>query len=160
MSVNNFISEYSVLSSYKRDFFLVPQQWAAYNLPDSFKWEIHPFQLDQVENIPSKPGIYSFVIQPKIASHPYCAYLMYIGKTERTLQQRFREYFSEQQDAEKGRPKLLILLNLYQEYLHFCCAPIVETERIMEIENALINAFLPPFNDRYPAAIRRVTGAF
>ena len=138
---------------------LWPQQWAAYNLPDSLNWEIYPFQRDQIENIPSQPGVYSFVIQPGIASHPVCSYLMYIGQTERTLQDRFKEYFYEQNNLA-GRPKILDLLNLYEGYLHFCCSTIKKKERITEIEKALINAFLPPCNDQFPAETSRVIGAF
>lgn len=35
-----------------------------------------------------------------------------------------------------------------------------ETERIKEIEDELINAFIPPCNDQYPAEISRVMRAF
>lgn len=159
MSVVDLISEQDQLIKHQYRFFLWPRAWAAYNLPDSFNWEIYPFQQDQIENIPSQPGIYSFVIQPGIASHSDCSYLVYIGQTERTLQDRFREYFGEQNKME-GRPKIVRLLNKYQGYLYFCCSVIAEIERITEIEEALINAFLPPCNDRFPAETSRVIGAF
>lgn len=160
MAVNDFIEERMLLGAHRYTFSLWPQQWVAYNLPDLFRWEIHPFQRDQTENIPSKPGIYSFVIQPGIAAHPSCSYLMYIGKTARTLQQRFREYFREQQNVAEGRPKILALLNQYQNYLYFCCSVIADTERIGEIEDALISAFIPPCNDQLPAAINRIAKGF
>jgi hypothetical protein len=153
------IDQQDQLITYQYTFFMSPQRWAAYNLADPFNWEIYPFQQDQVENVPSEPGIYSFVIQPGIATHPACSYLMYIGKTERTLRQRFREYCREQQNVE-GRPKIVRLLNKYQGYLYFCCSPIAKTDRIGEIEDALIKAFLPPCNDQFPAGVRRVIGAF
>lgn len=159
MTVNDFIEERMLLGAHRYTFSLWPQQWVAYNLPDLFHWEIHPFQRDQTENIPSEPGIYSFVIQPGIASHPSCSYLMYIGKTARTLQQRFKEYFNEQQNAAKGRPKILGLLNQYQGYLYFCCSVIAEAERIEQIECALINAFLPPCNDQFSSEIGRIMRA-
>ena len=160
MSVNDLIEEQNQLKAHEQPFFLWPRQWEEYNLPDSFNWEIHPFQPDEVEKIPSEPGIYSFVIQPGIASHPYCAYLIYIGKTKRTLQERFKEYFREERNAERSRPKVLRLLNQYKGYLHFCCVTIAETERITDIEDALLSAFLPPCNDKFPSSIRRVIGAF
>ena len=160
MVVSDFTQERMQLGAHRYTFSLWPQQWAAYNLPDLFQWEIHPFQRDQIENIPNKPGIYSFVIQPGIASHPACSCLMYIGKTERPLQKRFKEYFGEQQNVVKGRPKILALLNQYQGYLYFCCSVIAETERIGEIEDALISAFIPPCNDQFPSEIGRIVGAF
>ena len=96
----------------------------------------------------------------EIADHPHCSYLMYVGMTERPLRERFREYFSEKRDATKSRPKLLKLLNVYEDYLHFCCSVIEETERIEEVEKALLNTFIPPCNDEYPAEISRIMKAF
>ena len=104
-------------------------------------------------------GIYSFVIQPGIASHPHGSYLMYIGKAKHNLRERFKAYRSEQNNPE-GRPKILELLNLYQGYLHFCCSIVQDKARIPEIEGALINAFRPPCNSQFPAEIRSPTGAF
>ena len=159
MSVADLIDEQNQLSAHRYTFSLWPQQWMAYNLPDQFHWKIHPFQRDQIENIPREPGIYSFVIQPGIASYPYCSYLMYIGKTERTLRQRFREYLREQNN-EAGRPKILRFLNQYEGYLYFCYSTIREKERIGKIEDALLDAFLPPCNRDFSSSIRRIIGAF
>ena len=164
MSVNDLLNDLlpdpNKPSGHAPDFVLWPRQWAAYNLSDLFSWEIHPFQRDQIDEIPRDPGIYSFVVQPEIANHPHCSYLMYVGMTERPLRERFKEYFWEKRNAKNGRPKLLKLLNVYQDYLHFCCSTIEETERIEEIEEALLNAFIPPYNDEYPAEISRVMKAF
>ena len=160
MSVADIIALTDQVKAYSYTFALWPQMWEAYNLSVPFNWEIHPFQQNHVENIPREPGIYSFVIQPGIASHPYCSYLMYIGKTELNLRQRFRDYLHEQNNPN-GRPKILRLLNKYQGYLHFFCSTIAETERIGEIEDALITAFIPPCNDQFPATIRPIVkGAF
>lgn len=164
MSVNDLLNDLlpdpNKLGGHDYTFFLWPRQWAAYNLLDLFNWEIHPFQQDKVDEIPIEPGIYSFIIQPGIAGHPHCSYLMYVGMTERPLRERFKEYFREKQNIERGRPKILKLLHVYQDYLHFCCSAITETERIEEIEDALVNAFIPPCNDQYPAEISRPMKAF
>ena len=159
MSVD-LIDEQNQLSAHRHTFSLWTRQWAAYNLSDQFHWEIYPFQQDQIENIPREPGIYSFVIQPGIASYPECSYLIYIGKTERTLRQRFKEYFCERRDEESGRPKIFRFLNLYEGYLHFCCSTIQEKERLTEIEDALSDAFLPICNKQFSSRIRRIIGAF
>ena len=159
MPVVDVLNKQAQLKIHRWPFTLWPQLWRAYSLPDSFNWEIYPFQRNQIGNIPSQPGIYSFVIQSGIASHPHGSYLMYIGKAERTLQVRFREYLREQNNPE-GRPKILELLNLYQGYLHFCCSIIQDKARIPAIEGALINAFRPPCNDQIPAETSRVQGGF
>lgn len=159
MSVVDLIDERDQRKIHTREFILWPQKWTAYNLPDLFDWEIHPFQPNQIKNIPSEPGIYSFVIQPGIASHAHCSYLMYIGRTERTLRVRFGEYLRDRNNP-KSRPKILELLNRYEDYLHFCCVTIEEKKRIMEIESTLINAFQPPCNDRFPAVTGDVQEGF
>ena len=85
---------------------------------------------------------------------------MYVGKTEETLRERFRKYFYEKKNFETGRPKLVIMFDLYQGYVHFCCTVVTDTNRIEKIEEALLNAFIPPCNDRYPTEIRRPMRAF
>ena len=158
-SVDLIVDEQDELIAHSWTFCLWPTKWTTYNLPNPFNWEIHPFQRDQIKNIPNEPGIYSFVIQPGIASHPYCSYLMYIGQTERTLRVRFRDYLYERQNPG-GRRRILRLLNKYQGYLHFCCSTIAKTEQIGEIEKALRTAFLPPCNaDAYTSAHSSI-GAF
>ena len=106
MSVNDLIEQQDLLKAHQWTFSLWPQQWEAYNLHYLFNWEIHPFNKDQIRRIPREPGIYSFVIQPGVASHPHCSYIMYVGKTCLTLHSRFRRYLREQNDpgwTEKGR---------------------------------------------------------
>lgn len=160
MSLNDLLPDPDKPSGHCLPFVLWPRQWATYNIKELLTWEIHPFQPDQTDEIPRNPGIYSFIVQPGIAHHPYCSYLMYVGMTERPLRDRFREYFSEKRNATNGRPKLLKMLNVYQDYLHFCCSAIEEIERIEVIEESLLNAYIPPCNDDYPAEIRRVMKAF
>lgn len=159
MLVADIIAEQDYVKAHSCTFCLLPQEWEAFNLPDAFDWEIHPFQQEQVEHIPSEPGIYSFVIQPRIAGYPACSYLMYIGKTRRTLRVRFSEYLREQRNPA-GRSNILRLLHKYRGYLHFCSTVIPETERIHEIEDALITSFVPPCNEQLPSGVRRVRGVF
>ena len=158
-SVVDVLEDRSQLKAHLWCFRMWPRKWAAYNLNVPFEWEIYPFQRDQISNIPRRPGIYSLVVQPGIAKHSECSYLMYIGKAEVTLQDRFRKYFYERDDPV-GRPKILELLNRYDGYVHFYCSIIEERERIKDIEDALINAFLPPCNTDLPAETRHIAGAF
>ena len=164
MSVNDLLNDLlpdpNKPGGHDYTFFLWPRQWTDDKLSDLFNWEIHPFQQDKADEIPIKPGIYSFIIQPGIAEHPHCSYLMYVGMTERPLRERFREYFGEKRKNESGRPKILRLLHVYQDYLYFCCSAITETERIEDIEKTLVDAFIPPCNDQYSAEINRSVKAF
>jgi hypothetical protein len=85
---------------------------------------------------------------------------MYIGKTDRTLWERFGEYMRER-DSNAIRPKLLRLLPLYENDLFFMFAPISTGPTIVgATEQVLISAFLPPCNDRLDAEVNRVRKAF
>ncbi|MDE0315426.1 MAG: hypothetical protein OXM61_11025 [Candidatus Poribacteria bacterium] len=159
-TIDLIIEEQDYFKANSCTFYLLTREWQSYNLPDSFNWEIRPFQDDQKTHIPRNSGIYSFVIQPGIASYPSCSYPMYIGLAGlRTLRKRFSDYLYEQNNPS-SRPNILRLLNKYKGYLHFCYSVVNERERLKEIEDALIKAFLPPCNDQYPGEFNRAVGAF
>ncbi len=65
--------------------------------------------------------MYAFLVQPGIGSGLNVSYLMYIGKTDRPLRKRFREYLGEVK-SPKGRHKVRLALELWKKYLWFSCA--------------------------------------
>lgn len=135
---------------------LIPSSWEYLNdLPD-FQWISVRFNEDNLENIPDQPGIYSFVINPRYTNHPH-RFLGYIGSTERTLNQRYREYLKEKNNP-KGRPKILRLLNKWDGYIDFCY--ITELEEIIDVESRLNDAFQPPYNSDFSGEVNRIQNAF
>ena len=155
--VHDLIDEQDDMKAHIHQFSLWPKLWLEYTQQHSFSfdWQIFPLKADQIGNIPEKPGVYTLLIQPSIALHPLCSYLAYVGMTDRTLRERFKEYLSEKKRIT-GRPKVLRLLNKYEDHVYFCCAEVDDQGLITQIEDALIGAWVPPFNDKYPARIRRV----
>jgi hypothetical protein len=119
--VQDLIDEQDDMKAHTHRFYLWPKLWHEYEpkYALSFNWQVYSLRSDQVWQIPEKPGVYTLIIQPGIALHPYCSYLAYVGKTDRTLRERFKEYLNEKKRAT-GRPKLLRLLNKYDEYVYFC----------------------------------------
>lgn len=157
MPVNDLIIELDQIKAHEETFVLWPELWQKYTKSHgfSFDWEENQFLASEVGNIPSAPGLYTFVIQPHIANHPSCSYLMYLGKTKRTLRKRFREYFREKR-RESGRPLIVKLLNKYPDNLCFCYTIVENSSLLTEMEKALLDAFLPPCNRRQvPARVRR-----
>ena len=67
-TIDLIIEEQDYLKANSYTFHLLTREWKKFNLPDSLNWQIHPFQEDQKALIPSNSGVYSFVIQPDIAS--------------------------------------------------------------------------------------------
>jgi hypothetical protein len=139
--VQDLIDEQDDIKAHTHRFYLWPKLWLEY-IPKyaiSFNWQVYSLRLDQVRRIPEKPGIYTLIIQPGIALHPHCSYLAYVGKTDRTLRERFKEYLNEKKRVT-GRPKLLGLLNKYDKYVYFCCTEVRDQSLIAQIEDDLIGA--------------------
>lgn len=142
---------------YRVQFSLWPRTWDSINDIASLHWESIAFGENNVHAIPENPGIYTFLINPNVANHPH-KYLCYIGKTERTLKERYSEYLREATTIT-GRPKIVRLLNGWKGNLEFCYT-LVEREDIKTLEKRLIDAFVPPFNSDFSANIGRIVGAF
>jgi excinuclease UvrABC nuclease subunit len=82
---------------------------------------------------------------------------MYVGQAK-SLQRRFMDYLNERK-RETGRPKVYRFLNKYQDYVCFCYTTVNKND-LTKVEDNLLNAYLPPVNDQYPAEVRRIIGAF
>lgn len=156
------IQEEDNLKARSVEFTLVPDAWKAFGgdlLPCS--WQMT--KLDQSgRNHPclgDRAGIYTLLVVPGIATHPACAYLMYVGQTH-NLGDRFGNYLVTEKKTRK-RPNVFRLLNIYEGYIWFCFTE-VEADRLDEYENALMDAYMPPVNakNRMPAGIRSTIGAF
>lgn len=155
MELFDIIKEQDDLKANEHRFFLWPRQWA--KCVDIHKWQIYKLDESEIDRIPIQSGVYSLLIQPGIADHPACSYLMYIGQAT-SLRKRFMDYLNERK-RETGRPKIYRLFNKYQSFVFFCCAA-VEKSDLTKVENNLLNAYIPPANDQYPAEIRKIVKAF
>lgn len=157
MALNDVLNEQKELAGYNKTFTLWPKYWEKLKGIADYKWKSCTFDPNNVNLIPDSQGIYSFVINPRFSNHPQ-RYLCYIGKTDRTLKMRYREYLKEMGN-EKGRPKLLKLLNLWRGYLEFCYI-VLDNEDLSDLEKKFLVAFVPPCNDEYTAEVNRIVNAF
>ena len=138
---------------------LWPKLWKGWKPRLKLKWESKPFSHTSKGAIPNKPGVYAFVIMPGVPPGVPNSVLMYIGKSDRPLRERFREYLREK-DSPTGRPALSTMLQMYDGYVHFYCACMEKGTRPKMIENHLIETLAPPMNKQYPAKISRIMGAW
>ena len=157
MSFRDIIEEQDELAAHRYEFYLWPKQWLGYTRSDCRDWRWRRLKDGERQNIPNKPGIYTLLVQPGIAKHPRCSYLMYVGKT-RSLRERFRQYLGKER-TETGRPKIMRLMSKYENHMWFCFA-YVPRLRLGTAETALIEAFIPPCNDQLPAKLGRTKRAF
>lgn len=157
MTVTDVIKDQDDLAGHTYEFVLWPRQWRSYVSTRTHSWIFHRLDERERSNIPSASGIYTLLMQPGIANHPQCSNVMYVGKAV-SLRNRFGEYLSKER-RETGRPKIFRLLNKYDEHLWFCFT-LVPKRQLQAVEDALINAYVPPCNDSLPADLRPVRGAF
>lgn len=136
---------------------LFPRAWAGFRPPVALSWQQVPFSPTRTREVPKdEGGIYSFVVQPGIANHPACSYLLYVGKTERNFRVRYQEYLADlRAGMESRRPHIAGMLTKWDGYLWFCYAPIRDGSKIEETEDALIAAYLPPTNIEMEGKLRR-----
>lgn len=157
MPVADIIREQDDLAAHTWPFVLWPRKWQDCPNSGGLDWHIHKLVQTERPSIPAQPGVYSLLVQPNIAGHPSCSYLMYVGKTG-SLRRRFGDYLTRERRMT-GRPMILRVLSKYPDNIWFCFTP-VPSESLAHIEDALLTAYLPPCNDQYPAEISKVVGAF
>jgi len=155
MAVDDLLNEGSELVAHRYQFTLWPRRWREYVRRHA--WAIRKLQAAERRHIPHRPGIYTLLVQPRIARHPGCSYLMYVGQAV-DLHERFGDYLSKER-RDSGRPKIVRLLNLYPDHVWFCYAA-APRRSLDAIEDALSQAYIPPCNDRFPARISKVVRAF
>lgn len=135
------------------------RQWENYKDTHQRSW--YTIRLDEAvrNDVPKESGVYTLVLKPGIANHPACAYLMYVGRAK-SLRRRFGEYLSEElRRSPKRRPKIFRAIRKYSDHLYFCFTR-VPVDDIAATEDALINAYIPPLNDRFSAEVSKIVGAF
>jgi excinuclease UvrABC nuclease subunit len=137
---------------------LWPWQWKAYKASANLQWTWVPFEESATGSVPEGPGVYAFLIEPRLATNLPAAYPMYVGKTDRSLRQRFSEYHLEAQNPNK-RLHIIMLIQRYQEFLYFYCAPLDPPVSPEAVESELIDAIVPPVNRRFSAKVSRIVNA-
>ena len=95
-------------------------------------------------------GIYLFIIKPNLIPDVHL-YLAYIGRAHSTEHQNLRKRVKEYAN-EMDRLKIVMMKQFWSPYLYvrYLPLPAESNECIDELEEELIKAALPPFNDRYP----------
>ena len=159
-TTTDFTIEADELKKCEYRFRLSPALWNQYRGPDDLKWECAPFSRCQLTVIPECPGVYAFCVRPSIGGNLCGSYLLYVGKTDRSLRARCRNYLRSA-EANKERPKVQRMLSLFANSSHlFFCFAIVTEDDPASVEDLLLEATVPPANTVFPASVRSAVNAF
>lgn len=140
-------------------FRLSPALWNQYRGPD-LDWKCAPFHSQSLAAIPQAPGVYAFCVRPSIGGNLCGSYLFYVGRTERSLRTRCREYLADAK-ADRGRPKVQAMMRHFRQTNHlFFCFAVVPDGDSASIEDSLLEATLPPACSQFPASVRPAVNAF
>lgn len=135
---------------------LSPSHWNSYPHTIPLTWNHVKFEAANSILVPNSFGVYSFVVDPGIAQHPGTHYLLYLGRARGvSLRARYHAYIREK-NADKGRPPIQAMLNKWTDHLWFYYAEVGDTTVIDALEDALLDAFLPPFNQKFSAEVREI----
>ena len=149
------------LKSYIRRFLLCPYFWEDSNksLIENLAWKKIKFTEENVKKISTKNGIYCFVVEPNYSKGKFIEthYLFYVGKAASiSIRSRYKMYIDEKNGIgigeQKPRIKVREMLNDYENHIIFYYSEINEKELIEEIENKLLNTFVPYVNTHIPEA--------
>lgn len=159
MAVKDVINEQDEFVAHTYSITLWPKRWKGYVNPAALTWTLVALEdaTRKAKAVPAVSGIYTLLVQPGIANHPNCSFLLYVGQTK-SLYTRFGQYLTSEK-KETGRPKIFRLLNKYEGHIKFCFTPVPQMD-LDSIEDALIDAYVPFCNDDLPADLRPVVGAF
>lgn len=137
-----------------RKFLLYPAFWndSSKNIGIKLSWKRVKFTKTNHKKVPLTKGIYCFVVKPKVPSFFETNYLFYVGQTQRTLASRYKEYLDDQEGKGKPRTKVYKMLKLYENDLYFYYTSILNAAYVDEVEDKLINTFIPHINAKISEA--------
>lgn len=130
--------------------------WDQYQPLCELTWRAFPFSEGALDQIPQDAGVYAFCIEPDFGANLPTSYLIYIGMTNRTFRERYREYLREE---EFGRARIRFYFNKYAGHIRYYCAALPEGIDAEDVENELLKAYLPICNPQLPAEVRDVARA-
>lgn len=139
----------------------IPARWTAFEGRDDLNWIGIPFEERAINRVPRSQGFYCFFVGPPGGVLPPVGYPMYVGRTSRTLRERFQEYLREQHDTA-GRTHVRKFLNVFEGELTFMCSEFNGAyDELVATERALLDAIMPAYSDSgYSAEVRAGRGAW
>lgn len=138
-----------------------PSRWRSVDIEKVPEWTEVKFGSDTAKCVPKTPGIYALCIAIDCDVALKNVVVAYIGKSETSLRDRFRNYLSEQKRGSR-RNHIRRLFKHWGSDLYFSYWSISDTScDLNKIEITLNDAIVPPFvtND-FSASVRKEVNMF
>ncbi|MCT7538212.1 GIY-YIG nuclease family protein [Aliarcobacter butzleri] len=147
--VNQEIDELYVNMKYFVKMFLKPETWTEIN--PGLEWVENTFPLVVRSSIPRHCGVYAFIIKPNVFDLKITS-MLYVGKAT-NLYERVGAYLTERGKSmtETRRPNICRMINTWDGYLNYYYTLTSTVAEAEELEDKIIETFIPIFNRDYPA---------
>jgi hypothetical protein len=123
-----------------KKYILCPEHWRNYSNVKLI-WRKVKFNAKGIAKLPNdKSGLYSFLVQP-------------IGETtKQSLRERCADYLPEAK-KKKARVPIRSMVRKWSDHLWLYFAAVDDKDLIKKLEEDLIEAYIPPFNQRFTAHV-------
>lgn len=141
--------------NYVRKFCIWERQFKKYQSNTPLNWKCIPAKKGNAPSLPERQGVYAFVVKSQIANLSWSGYILYVGMTEKqTFSERFAQYFAE---TKRAKPRYWIkeMFQLWKKHLFYYYAE-TSVGDAKKIEDDLLEALLPPNNEKFPGTIGKV----
>jgi hypothetical protein len=118
------------------------------DLPD-LHWTKIEFSPQNRALLPRKQGVYAFAVEFSDIKIPFASHILYIGKagdinSQNTLWRRYQDYVRTEKMHD--RPRIYEMLERWKGHLKYYFAEVDNHLSTAEIEQCLLDIFIPPFN--------------
>ncbi|WP_368211518.1 hypothetical protein [Aeromonas sp. s10] len=124
-------------------------------------WTELAFPPNPRSSVPKQPGVYVFIVRPKLFGLFQTSGLLYVGKAT-NLYERVGAYISEvnKRHSMSNRPHIWRMLNVWNGHLHYIYTTTPTVADAENLEERMLEALLPYFNKEFPAETSRRQRAF
>jgi len=138
--------------------FLKPLSWTG--ITRSLSWTEKDFPPVPRNSIPRSCGVYTFILEPNVFDMNIKS-IIYVGKAT-NLYSRISEYISEigKDGNISRRPNIWKMINTWNGHLKYHFTLTSTVREAEELEDKIIETFIPIFNREFPAETSRMMRAF
>lgn len=154
------VKDLAFVESHKVQMMFYPDAWDNAKHKD-MEWIDVDFPPNPRSDIPDRPGVYAFVVEPCLFSLTPANGLFYVGKAT-SLYRRIGAYISEltKDFSDTRRPHIWKMLNQWNNRFKYYYSITTDVAEAEELEDEMLKALRPPFNKQYDAETSRVMRAF
>ncbi|EJL6396518.1 TPA: hypothetical protein RI751_002622 [Vibrio cholerae] len=144
------------------EMFFCPKEWSRAKNITGLNWKKVDFPPSPKKNIPKKPGVYAFVVEPNLFDFSPGNGFFYVGKAQ-CLYDRVGAYvtdLSSEYDNKNTRAHIWMMLNLWNGHLKYYYVTTATEADAIDLEDQMIIAFRPHYNRKLDAIASREEKAF